>query len=87
LCTAEFAHTHMDPYTLIVFPFPAAAPPPPYPRPLPFHPLHHHRIYPVPFYLMINTAIGGPWPAPPNASSVFPTYHVVDYVKVSTLNA
>jgi beta-glucanase (GH16 family) len=42
-------------------------------------------FYPdVPFYLIINTAVGGPWPHPPNASTIFPTVHSVDYVRIST---
>ena len=42
----------------------------------------HPKLWPVPFYLILNTAIGGGWPGPTNASTVFPTYHVIDYVKV-----
>lgn len=37
----------------------------------------------MPFFIILNTAIGGPWPAPPNASTVFPTYHRIDYVRIS----
>ncbi len=43
-------------------------------------------LWPAPFYLIINTAVGGPWPLPANGSTVTPTYHVVDYVKVSVAN-
>ena len=35
-----------------------------------------------PMYLIINTSIGGEWPGNPDASSVFPNYLIVDYVKV-----
>ena len=42
------------------------------------------KLWPVPFYLILNTAIGGPWPGPTSPSTVFPTYHVIDYVKVVT---
>ncbi len=37
----------------------------------------------VPFFLILNTAVGGPWPQPVNSSTHFPTHHVVDYVRVS----
>ena len=39
----------------------------------------------VPWYLIINTAIGGGWPGPPNGSTLFPVHHAVDYVRVSRL--
>ena len=42
-------------------------------------------LYDVPYYVILNTAVGGPWPMPPNASTVFPTYHVIDYVRVAQL--
>ncbi len=38
----------------------------------------------TPFYLILNTAVGGPWPGPANSSTVFPTYFYIDYVKVVT---
>mmetsp|Transcript_7591 Transcript_7591/g.16317 ORF Transcript_7591/g.16317 Transcript_7591/m.16317 type:complete len:287 (-) Transcript_7591:40-900(-) len=37
----------------------------------------------VPWYLILNTAVGGGWPGSPNASTVFPAYHYIDYVRVS----
>jgi beta-glucanase (GH16 family) len=39
------------------------------------------EIYRRPFYLILNTAVGGHWPGYPNASSVFPQYHEIDYVR------
>ena len=36
----------------------------------------------MPFYLVLNTAIGGDWPGKPNAKTVFPQYHLIDYVRV-----
>ena len=36
-----------------------------------------------PWYLILNFAIGGPWPQPPNASTVFPAVVSVDYVRVA----
>lgn len=41
-------------------------------------------LWPMPFYLWLNTAIGAEknWPGAPNASTVFPSAHVIDYVRV-----
>ncbi len=38
-----------------------------------------------PWYMILNTAIGGPWPGEPTAETVFPIQHVIDYVRVSKL--
>uniref|UniRef100_A0A6B2LGH5 GH16 domain-containing protein n=1 Tax=Arcella intermedia TaxID=1963864 RepID=A0A6B2LGH5_9EUKA len=38
----------------------------------------------VPMYLILNTAVGGPWPGPPNDHTQFPTYHYIDTVTVAT---
>jgi len=35
-----------------------------------------------PFYLILNTAVGGYWPGYPDASTVFPQYHYIDWVKI-----
>lgn len=35
-----------------------------------------------PMYLMLNLAVGGDWPGPPDASTVFPATMSVDYVRV-----
>jgi len=43
----------------------------------------HAEFFAVPYYLILNTAVGGPWPKPVDASTVFPAYHYIDYVKVS----
>jgi beta-glucanase (GH16 family) len=40
-------------------------------------------FWPPPFYLILNTAIGGSWPGPPSEKTVFPTEHRIDYVRVS----
>ena len=40
-------------------------------------------FWPVPFHLILNTAIGGAWPGEPDARTVFPTYHRIDYVRVA----
>ena len=39
------------------------------------------RFPQLPFYLILNTAIGG-WPGSPNASTVWPQRHVIDRVSV-----
>lgn len=39
------------------------------------------KFPPAPFYLILNTAVGGDWPGAPNASTVFPQSHLVDYVR------
>jgi len=36
----------------------------------------------APHYLILNTAVGGAWPRNPDATTVFPQYHDVDYVRV-----
>lgn len=38
-------------------------------------------IFQRPFYLILNTAVGGHWPGYPNEGSVFPQYHEIDYVR------
>jgi beta-glucanase (GH16 family) len=35
-----------------------------------------------PFYLLLNVAVGGTWPGPPNTSTTFPQRMRVDYVRV-----
>ncbi|MCM8814231.1 MAG: family 16 glycosylhydrolase [Candidatus Omnitrophica bacterium] len=35
-----------------------------------------------PFYLILNTAVGGNWPGNPTPRTVFPQYHEIDYVRV-----
>jgi len=37
----------------------------------------------IPWYLILNFAIGGPWPKPVNSSTIFPSSVFVDYVRVS----
>eukprot|EP00041_Stephanoeca_diplocostata_P025672 m.677550 g.677550 ORF g.677550 m.677550 type:complete len:641 (-) comp22798_c1_seq1:986-2908(-) len=48
-------------------------------KPLPGKP----ALWPMPFHLILNSAIGGPWPGEPDAGTVLPTYHKIDYVKVT----
>ncbi len=35
-----------------------------------------------PFYLILNTAVGGDFPGNPDSTSVFPQFHEIDYVRV-----
>jgi beta-glucanase (GH16 family) len=34
------------------------------------------------FFMLLNVAVGGNWPGPPNASTQFPQSMLVDYVRV-----
>jgi beta-glucanase (GH16 family) len=36
----------------------------------------------TPHYLILNTAVGGAWPGNPDATTSFPQFHDVDYVRV-----
>lgn len=36
----------------------------------------------VPWYLILNTAVGGGWPGPPSNQTIWPARHVIDYVRV-----
>jgi beta-glucanase (GH16 family) len=44
-------------------------------------------VHDVPWYVILNFAIGGPWPKAPNASTAFPAETLVDYVRVSQRSA
>jgi hypothetical protein len=35
-----------------------------------------------PFYLLANLAVGGDWPGSPNASTAFPSYYDIDYIRI-----
>lgn len=39
-----------------------------------------------PFYFMLNIAVGGSWPGPPDATTVFPQRMLVDWVRVYEKN-
>ena len=43
-------------------------------------------LWSMPFYLILNTAVGGSWPGEPNDSTVSPTYHIIDYVRLARQN-
>jgi beta-glucanase (GH16 family) len=42
-------------------------------------------VFDKPFYLILNLAVGGRWPGPPNASTKFPAVMLVDWVRVCRL--
>ena len=46
--------------------------------------------YPAPFdkrfHFILNVAVGGNWPGPPDGSTVFPQQMLVDYVRVYKKN-
>ncbi len=35
-----------------------------------------------PFFIILNVAVGGDWPGPPDANTIFPQQMLVDYVRV-----
>ena len=37
----------------------------------------------TPMYLLLDTAVGGAWPGSPDASTMFPQYTDIDYVRIS----
>ena len=39
-------------------------------------------VFDHPFFILLNVAVGGNWPAPPNSTTVFPQQMLVDYVRV-----
>jgi beta-glucanase (GH16 family) len=39
-------------------------------------------VFDHPFFLLLNVAVGGDWPGPPDASTQFPQKMLVDYVRV-----
>jgi beta-glucanase (GH16 family) len=39
-------------------------------------------VFDRPFFIILNNAVGGDWPGPPDASTVFPQRMLVDYVRV-----
>jgi len=43
-------------------------------------------VFDHPFYIVLNVAVGGDWPGPPDKTTVFPQQMLVDYVRVYTKN-
>ena len=42
-------------------------------------------LWPIPFYLILNSAVGGGWPGEPDNTTISPTNHTIDYVRVVRL--
>jgi beta-glucanase (GH16 family) len=40
-------------------------------------------VFEHPFFILLNNAVGGSWPGPPDSTTVFPQQMLVDYVRVS----
>eukprot|EP00656_Telonema_subtile_P051062 TRINITY_DN6781_c0_g1_i1.p1 TRINITY_DN6781_c0_g1~~TRINITY_DN6781_c0_g1_i1.p1 ORF type:complete len:287 (+),score=18.73 TRINITY_DN6781_c0_g1_i1:145-1005(+) len=40
-------------------------------------------FFDVPYYMILNSAIGGPWPNPVTNKTVLPAYHYIDYVRIA----
>lgn len=40
-------------------------------------------LWPMPFYLILNTAVGGGWPGEPDERTLSPALHVIDYVRLA----
>ncbi|HZV60488.1 MAG TPA: glycoside hydrolase family 16 protein, partial [Candidatus Eremiobacteraceae bacterium] len=43
-------------------------------------------VFDHPFFIILNVAVGGDWPGPPDATSTFPQTMLVDYVRVYKKN-
>ncbi len=43
-----------------------------------------HWAFDQPFFLVLNLAVGGTWPGPPDATTVFPAQLKVDWIRVYT---
>jgi beta-glucanase (GH16 family) len=39
-------------------------------------------VFDHPFYIILNVAVGGDWPGPPDSTTLFPEAMLVDYVRV-----
>lgn len=44
------------------------------------------HVHDVPFYIILNTAVGGHWPGYPDDTTEFPQYHYIEYVRVYKRN-
>lgn len=42
---------------------------------------HNQNVSSLPFFVILNTAVGGNWPGNPNGSTVFPQFFYIDYVR------
>jgi beta-glucanase (GH16 family) len=41
-------------------------------------------VFDHPFFLVLNVAVGGNWPGPPDSTTTFPQTMLIDYVRVYT---
>ena len=41
-----------------------------------------YDAFQLPFFLILNLAVGGTWPGPPDATTVFPQYLYIDWIRV-----
>eukprot|EP01060_Flectonema_neradi_P034737 TRINITY_DN619_c2_g1_i1.p1 TRINITY_DN619_c2_g1~~TRINITY_DN619_c2_g1_i1.p1 ORF type:complete len:273 (+),score=53.84 TRINITY_DN619_c2_g1_i1:51-821(+) len=41
------------------------------------------ELYALPYYALLQTALGGPWPGPVTKDTAFPIYHIIDSIIVS----
>jgi hypothetical protein len=53
------------------------------PTRMPPTPVDDILLWPIPFYLILNSAVGGGWPGEPDANTVSPAKHQIDYVRVA----
>ena len=51
----------------------------------PFNVVTDATFFDVPYYMILDTSVGSARAGPPNRSTVFPTKHTIDYVRVSQL--
>lgn len=40
-------------------------------------------LWDMPFYLILNSAVGGSWPGEPDDRTISPTLHIIDYVRLA----
>jgi len=45
-------------------------------------PVDDIKLWPIPFYLILNSAVGGGWPGEPDERTLSPTFQLVDYVRL-----
>ncbi len=43
-------------------------------------------VFDHPYFLLLNVAVGGDWPGPPDATSAYPQSMLIDYVRVYSAN-
>jgi beta-glucanase (GH16 family) len=39
-------------------------------------------VFEHPFFMLLNLAVGGSWPGPPDASTMFPATYQIDYIRI-----